>query len=196
MSGWSQRGFHVQHYYALLSRSMIDLYEGDGRGAYARVMEQWPALASSMLLRVQSLKITALAIRANAALAAAASYGRGSAEERDMLRSAEKGARDLAGERMAWSDALAAMVRAGVVLTRGDRSAAIALLESSVRGFDAADMGLHAAAARRRLGALVGGERGRETAALSDAFMAAQRIKEPARLTAMLAPARDRETSS
>ena len=191
MSGWSQSGFHVQHYYALLSRSMIDIYEGDGRGAHARVMAEWPALASSMLLRVQSLKITALSIRANAALAAAASYTPGSPRERDMLRSAEKSGRDLAGEKMPWSDALAAMVRAAVVLRRGDHGEAIALLELAVRGFDQTDMALHASAARRRLGALVGGERGREHSRLGDSFMTSQLIKEPARLTALLAPALD-----
>jgi hypothetical protein len=51
-------------------------------------------------------------------------------------------------------------------------------------------MGLYAAAARRCLGLMVGGDEGRDLVAVADAWMAAQTIRNPERMTAMLAPGR------
>jgi hypothetical protein len=49
-------------------------------------------------------------------------------------------------------------------------------------------MNLFAAAARRRLGQLLGGNCGQALIAQADAWMAGQGIVNPARMTAMLAP--------
>jgi hypothetical protein len=49
-------------------------------------------------------------------------------------------------------------------------------------------MRLNAAAARRRLGILIGGDRGRALATEADACMASEQIRNPCRMTAMLAP--------
>ena len=55
-------------------------------------------------------------------------------------------------------------------------------------GFDACDMRLYAAAARRRLGQLVGRAEGRALMAGAESWMAGQTIRNPARMAAMLAP--------
>jgi len=52
-------------------------------------------------------------------------------------------------------------------------------------------MNLYAAAARRRLGEIVGGERGQELITDADAWMERQKIKNPEKLTRMLAPGFD-----
>ena len=49
-------------------------------------------------------------------------------------------------------------------------------------------MGLFAAAARRRLGGLLGGDEGRALIAQADAWMAGQEIRNPARMAACIAP--------
>jgi hypothetical protein len=54
--------------------------------------------------------------------------------------------------------------------------------------FERADMRLYAAAARHRLGNLLGGERGQQLVAEAEAWMTEQRIKNPAAMTRMLAP--------
>ena len=73
---------------------------------------------------------------------------------------------------------------------RGETEAALRFLESAEAGFTAASMALHAAAARRRRGELMGGDAGRALVSGSDAWMTAQAIKAPERMTAVLAPGR------
>lgn len=62
------------------------------------------------------------------------------------------------------------------------------LLEKAIAGFKAAHMALQAAAARRRLGEMVGGDRGRSQVAEADAWMAGQNIRVPPRMAALYAP--------
>jgi hypothetical protein len=65
---------------------------------------------------------------------------------------------------------------------------AISLLREAISGFDAADRALYAAASRRCLGILLGGDEGRDLVRAADAWMTSESIKNPARMTAMLAP--------
>jgi len=58
--------------------------------------------------------------------------------------------------------------------------------------FDACDMRLYAASARRQRGRLTGGARGRELVDSADALMRDEDIEEPTRWAAMLAPGFDR----
>ena len=89
---------------------------------------------------------------------------------------------------MAWSDPLAALLAAGIARTRGDAAKARAQLDAAARGFDAVEMALWAAVARRQLGQLVGGDEGAALAAGADAFMRAQSVRDPGRVAATLAP--------
>ena len=73
MQKWTQKGFHRQHYNALLALAQIELYTGNGLVAWKQVSGQWPALSDSMILRVQIIRIEALHLKARCALAAAAS---------------------------------------------------------------------------------------------------------------------------
>jgi hypothetical protein len=58
----------------------------------------------------------------------------------------------------------------------------------AIVGFDEADMALEAAAARRRLGEIVGGDAGRELIARSEEYMRQQQIRRSERMVAVLAP--------
>jgi hypothetical protein len=49
-------------------------------------------------------------------------------------------------------------------------------------------MSLYAAAARRRLGEMIGGDRGRQLVAQAEEWMTKQQIKNPARMMNLLAP--------
>jgi hypothetical protein len=181
---WSQQGFHVQHHNALLARVYIDLYCGEARSAWDYVSAQWPGYMNSLLLRVQQIRVDALLSRARSALAMA----RLVLDPNPYLTAAQRDARKLGRERVAWAEALSQLIRAGVATCRGDLGGARALLQAAVSGFEALDMRLWAAAARRRLGQLLGGSQGKELVDQADESMSQQQVRNPARWAAMLAP--------
>jgi eukaryotic-like serine/threonine-protein kinase len=184
MAGWSQRGFHIQHYYDVIARAGIDLYRGHGTTAHGRVLERWNDFAKSLLLMVQFVRIDSLCIRARTALAA-------SLETRTfapLLGEADRCAAKIEREKMAWSTPLAALLEAGIAQRRGTLDVARKAYEKAMFGFDAASMRLYAAVARMRFGELIGGDEGRAHVEAARIWMTSQSIVRPERIAAMLAP--------
>jgi ATP/maltotriose-dependent transcriptional regulator MalT len=105
-----------------------------------------------------------------------------------MLLVAEGDARRLRRLGAPWIDSQAQLILAGVAATRGDDEQAVRLLQEASAGFDSADMALYAAAARNRLGTLLGGDEGRALRKAADGWMASEKIRAPARFTAIFAP--------
>jgi hypothetical protein len=186
MAMWSHRGFYLQHYRALLAEANADLYTGEGERAYARVKGRWHDLERRLLLRVQIVRGEAYFLRARSAIASMAADKRDGRRER--LAEAERCAARLERERMAWTAPLVHMVRAAVAHAKGKDADAIAHLRSAVTGADAANMALHAAVSRYRLGALLGGDEGERLVRVAEEWMAAQGIRVPARIASMMVP--------
>jgi eukaryotic-like serine/threonine-protein kinase len=105
-----------------------------------------------------------------------------------LLNAAERDARRLDRERMAWSKALSHPIRAGVAAARGDTSRAATLFAEAVRQLEAVDMNLYAAASRRRLGEIVGGDEGQAEVGRADSLINQQGILNPVRMTDVFAP--------
>lgn len=183
LKAWPHEGFHLQHYSSLLAQAQIELYTGDADVAWKHIVGQWPALENSMLMRTQVLRIEATYLRARAALATALSD-----RDRDKLDLAEQLARKLEKENIDWAKPFAAVVRSTVAHQRNQHTEATTLLSAAVDGFERMDMRLYAAVSRRRLGALLADDRGRQLLADADAWMSTQRIKNPERMTGMLVP--------
>jgi serine/threonine protein kinase len=181
---WSQKGYHVQHHNALLARVPIALYTGDAAGAWAAVTRNWRPFWSAMLGRIQNLRVQMLQMRAYSALALAQT----ASDREALLRVARRDARRLRRERIPWPAALAEYIHAVTAALRGDREGACRLLPGVITAFEVIDMGLYAAATRRRLGDLIGGAEGQALVAQADAWMAGQNIRNPARMTAVYAP--------
>ncbi|MHB8876132.1 MAG: ATP-binding protein, partial [Myxococcaceae bacterium] len=184
MTQWSHQGFHFQHYWGLLSHGMIDLYSGEGASTWKRVNETWPALAGSLLLRIQAVRIEATYLRGRSALAAS----KGSPDEKALLAFALRDAKALSGEGLPHAGAFAALLRGGVCASSSDAPGALLAYTFAADTFERAQMALFAAAARRQAGRLRGGEEGSAEVNASEAAMAAQRIVRPDRMVAMLAP--------
>jgi len=181
---WSHKGFHRQHYSALLARVQTALYRGDGQAGLRLLDEQQSMLRRSLLTRVQVIRIESIYLRARCALALAAA-DRGS---RQYLQVARRGARRIARERMPWSDPIVLLIRAGVAYLEGATPQALRYLHDAAERFERADMNLYAAVARLRIGALQDDEDGRALRRQAGEWMAAQRIKNPAGMTRMLTP--------
>lgn len=178
----TMQGIHIQHQEDLIARHHIYLYQRDGRGAWRDIEEHLPALARARLLGLNMIRLECLHARARSALAAATSV------DTDLLRLCRTVARRIARERLPWAAPLAALLLAGVAAMHGDDRAAVIKLRAAVHGFDSAEMKLYAAVARRALGGMLGGDGGRELVAAVDRWMTQQRIADPARFAAMLAP--------
>jgi tetratricopeptide (TPR) repeat protein len=187
MSQWSREGYHVQHNDALWAAVQIQLYRGDGAAAWGLIDRTWPALRRSLLLRVQFIRTSMHFLRARAALAAAVAVDDSRpAEARSLLAVARRAARRLERERMPCPTAYARLIRGALAAVGGDSSQAVLRLTQAVACFEAVDMRLCAAAARRRLGEFLGGTRGQEEIDRADRWMSDQKIKNPASMAAMI----------
>jgi hypothetical protein len=186
MEAWSPRGYHLQHYRALLAEANIELYVGAGAVAYERVTRDWTKLRRSFLLRVQYVRADAHFVRARAALASAAD------PQVRQARCAEARhlAKLLAAERMDWTRVLADMILAGAASLDGTPDQAAGLSRVAIGRANAADMAIHATAIRYQLGVLLGGEEGQGMVAEANNAMASQGISQPVRFSSMMLPGR------
>jgi serine/threonine protein kinase len=181
---WSREEYNLQHFTGLMGFTYVDLYRGDGSSAYGRHLQQWSAIKKSLLLHAQICRVSLAELRARSALAVAARAD----DPRPLLRDADYWARRLEREKMPYAAALAKPLRAGAAALRGDKRGAARLLAEAAKAFEAVNMGLFAAAARRRLGELQTGDEGRALVDRAGAWMASQKIKNPTRMTAAMIP--------
>jgi hypothetical protein len=189
MRRWTKRSFHNQHYFNMSAEAHIDLYRGDPAAAHARVLADWPKLKSSLILRIQTIRVLALGLRGRCALARAAEVS--GQERRTLLAAVEVDARLLRKEGLGCSIPQAALLLAGTAALREDASSARAGLERAGEGFDAVGMKAYASASRRRLGALLGGDEGRALVERENEWQRGEAIRSPDRFTALLAPGFD-----
>ena len=177
-------GFFIPHFSAVQAQVDLALYNGDAELARALVDSHWRRITTSRLLRVQYVAIMAFHLRARAAVAAAAARDHAPTDLRDALRCARR----LERERAPWAAMLALVIRAGVASVKGDRQAAVTLLERSEAEADAAHMSHYVAACRRQRGTLLGGAKGQSLIADALSWAASQRVVDPSRMFDMLAP--------
>ena len=182
---WRARGFHLQNYYQLLGHLQIDLYEGDGARAWQRLDRDLPRQGRTLVARVQLVRVVLTHVRARCALSLAA---QGQDRSGALLRVAERAAGRIEREHLRWGDPMAAAVRAGVASCRGDQDAAMTLLDRAIDGFDRADMGFFAAAARLRQADIAGEQRRRDRLAEAEPVLRAEGVSNPAGLADMLIP--------
>jgi hypothetical protein len=187
MQEWSKQGTHLEHFYELLARVNIALYTGETEAGLAELDERWKPLDRALLFRVQSLRILARFMRARLCVAEGVAKGARAAGSA-LLRRATDDAQAIARERMEWSRPVADVIHAACAHAVGDAGRAVPLLRQSIERFEASGMELHAAAARARLGVLVGGDEGAVALATSEAWMRDEGVVMPARIVAMMAP--------
>jgi eukaryotic-like serine/threonine-protein kinase len=185
LAEWSQKGFLVQHWQAMVYAPDIDLYVGDGATAYERFARDLPALKRSLLLHSGYVRAVTLCTRGRLAIA--------SIESNPAIRSpriseARRCARALRKELTPWSALLASMVDAVVENASGHREAAIAALRDALEGALRTDTLCYVEPLRHRLGELLGGDEGRALVQQAAEAIAAQGIRDPLRWVAINLP--------
>jgi hypothetical protein len=154
---WTQTGFSVQHWQALVYGSDLDAYEGNPGRAYDRFAASMPALKKSFLLHAGFVRTMTFFARGRIAIASIADRPdlkrQRIAEARQMIKLLER-------EHAPWAGAVASMVRAAAENAAGDREAAMAALRVAIEKTTATDTVVYALAARIRLGEMMGGEEG------------------------------------
>ncbi|HEV3030868.1 MAG TPA: AAA family ATPase [Polyangia bacterium] len=181
-SGWSSRGYHIQHWYSLFAETQIALYEGDGAAAHGLVESAWPLLRRSHLLMIEHTRFVAVHLRARAALAAAA-HGEGAPVAAARLRLARRCGEHLARSRGGWSRVFAGLVEGGAASLVRDDAKALAAYRRAAATARQEGLSLFAAAAE-----LVAAEISADTAASEAAlrWMSEHGAKNPRALTRML----------
>ena len=180
---WSSERFQSQHLFELLASAQIDLYLGRPAEAWQRAMKSWPAMVHSKILRVQFAHIEMRHMRARVGLAVARTTG-----DRSVLGQVERDAAMIFKTKMEWALPLAQSIRAGLCALDSDFDASRELLESALRNFEKVDMALYAAATRRRLWKLVGGDEGAALVTEADTWLRGQLVKVPERMVDVLVP--------
>jgi hypothetical protein len=183
---WPQGGFLTQHWRALIARVDIDLYEGSGAKANARIAREAAAIRKSYLTRSQYLRAVTDFARARSAVAASFEEP---ASKSAHLGQARRAARRLESEGLPWTLALASMANAALSNALGDRESAVDHLRAAITRAGDASMALHAAAARHRLAALLGDD-GLVVANAAAETMNAKGVRAPDRFAGMLLPGR------
>lgn len=172
MRHWSVKGFHVQHWYALIGESHLRLYQGRPVEAKALMEARWAELAGSHLLRVNHTRVVAQHLHGRTTLAAAlASQAQARAEG---IAAARRIASMLARREKGWGELLAQLLELGAQAALGTQA-----LEARARALaerlDQANLGLYAAALR--------------CAALGEsAPLEAEGVRDPAKFAAVFVP--------
>ncbi len=167
---------HVQHFYALVARSETLLYRGKAGEARRLLEDQLPAISASGLMNVPMVR-TELAY----------AYGRAalSAGESSL---ASRVAGRLRNDRTPMGRALAPLLGAGLARRAGRMERCALELASAVGKLDGLGMALHAAAARRQHGAVLGGSEGAALERTATAWFSRQGIGRIDAVCALLAP--------
>ncbi len=178
---WPDEPFRTPHYLALTADLRIRLYEGDGQGALDTVMQQWSKLRSTSLMRIQVIRVIMRHLRATCILSSTTANPR-------HLRLAKADAVRIRKEGRQWCHGLGLSIEAAIATREGRMSTAVDTLRESVVALERADMTMHAYAARRQLGSLVGGIAGSRMVDKTDTWMTAQGIHDPTRMANMVIP--------
>jgi tetratricopeptide (TPR) repeat protein len=185
MAQWSNRGMHAQHWLDMVARTHLELYRERPGEAIRQLRERWSELRGAYLLRVKNVRVSALDVRARAALAAAIA---GEGDREALLVEAERCARALMAEPMALAVALGSLAAAGVAHARGEGHAAVVGLRRAVRQLDDAHMTSYTAGALLELATLTGGAEAEAARRDALARMSQEGIAEPLRFAAVHAP--------
>jgi tetratricopeptide (TPR) repeat protein len=181
---WQGGIYNLPHLLVTYSQCLLDLYLGRDADAYARIALELPHIKSSMLPRVQLLRIELHGHRARCAVAVAGT----AADPKPLLAEARRAVRALERIGAPMARAYATEIRSQVALATGAHESAAALLKSAAKEFQGLEMRMHAAAAEYRLSDLMTGPAALDTRSAGISAMRSLGIKDPEKMTRVWFP--------
>lgn len=175
-----QAHFQWADYLMLMGDLHLAQYQGQAARGLQLVVDRWPVMESSQLLRMEIARVMMLYCRAACSLDAT------NVSEPAFLNAGIRGLKrsPLAYARNGW----ACVLEANVAWRKGRTEAVVARLQAAIETFDESAFEMYGAAARRRLGQILGGERGRATLTQGEAAMTLQGVVDFEATTRMLVP--------
>ncbi len=178
--------FHLHHYYELLARTQIALYQGRAKDAYNNLESLWRDLEKSQLLRVQTVRVEGWCMRGRAAMALALEVD--GAERSQLLSEVERAVKHVAKEKLVWGNGLAELLRASLHAATDDNKQRLRALKRAIDAFDDSGMASWAAIARLSHGKAWDSDKGRQMATEATEALRAEGIVDPDKFAAMFAP--------
>jgi eukaryotic-like serine/threonine-protein kinase len=170
-------GYHVQHWYAQQARAEIALYCGRIETGLAELRRELKALERALITRMRLHRCHALWLLARFLLA-----------RREPTRELDGLAKRLWREEIGYARTWSLLIQAALRQQRGQRQAALDLLQQAAEQARVADLPQYEYAARYRAGQLLGVEVGAKNVQSALAFSAREGISDPARLFDVWAP--------
>jgi hypothetical protein len=188
MRQWTHVKASSQEWRAYVYGAEVDIYAGDTEAAYGRVQVIERARKAGYSNFVQYVRVTSLFVQGRCVIASL--EGVPDATRRARMAEARRLTRRLERERMQWTAPLIAILKAGLAIAAGRRDDAADALRAASEGAEAADMALHAAAARYQRGRLLGGDAGTTLVQEAEDTMSGLGVAVPERYAGMLVPGR------
>jgi eukaryotic-like serine/threonine-protein kinase len=184
ISKWSVKGYHLQHFWHLLSSAQLDFYNGEGVRAHTRIKDDWKNIKKSLLLLVPSVRNEALFLRARSSLEMARNSNGSSRAA--FLKRAHKDTKRLSSVGLPWTKAFATFLHGDNVLLKGQDDQGIMLFKKAILQLEQQEMMLYVASAKYKLGNIIGGDEGDVLITEADAYYKSQNVSSPHCLSRML----------
>ena len=190
-SEWTAPGVQLPHCWMLVGQAHLALYTGETRGLWQDVQAAWPGFVAAQFLRIAMLRVQLWHLRSMSALVEAhACHEQGQhSRGRRLHEQTRHAALRLGRERIALARPLAELMLSAVEYATGSPARAVDGLSQCVAVFEQQNMNAYAAAARARLGGIIGGEQGAELIASAHAALEPEGIKNISAFLNVLAPA-------
>ena len=181
-STWSvsETTYHLQDWFELEARSEIALYAGESALSNVKIRQSFYDLEHSLILRVKIIRVLSQSLRGRLLLADSSDSSR--------LRQVAKIADRIEREGIGVASVHAHLLRAAVANQRGRQDTVAAEFRKAITAAKENEMAFHLAAARLRLGQVLGGDEGAALLAESNDWMAQQEIVDAERMCEMVAP--------
>ncbi len=184
--GTPDGSYQLQHMFGLCSRIDLALYRGRPEAVTERLPGELKAVRRAMLDRAPMQGILVRSSFARHALARAAAMPAGA--RRKWLDEARRHVRAYRRMPIPLAAHSAVMFDGLIAELAGDAGTAVARYRACLPGLEACDTHLFASGVRARLGALLGGDEGRELTAGAHAWLHREGVRDPDAVLHMLVP--------